>query len=372
MAKIVMIAGFARSLVRFRGDLIQEMVKQGHEVITMAPEKGFEPALRTLGAEYQSIPLVRNGMNPLQDLHTFHFLVKKMRDIKPDIVFSYTAKPVIYGSLAAGMANVGKIYSMITGLGYAFTGESWKQRCVGFLMARLYQMAAKLNQRLIFQNPDDLAMFQALEIVKKETRTTIVNGSGVDIEKYASVSNSMKPLSFLLIGRLIWDKGIGEYVEAARLLKNRYPQACFRILGPLDGNPNAVTIDHIRQWQKEQIVEYLGRTDDVRPYLEETSVYVLPSYREGTPRSVLEAMAMSRPIITTDAPGCRETVIDGVNGYLVPVKDAKKLASAMEKFIVHPELIPVMGRESRQIAVEKYDVRKVTQSMLQAMELVYV
>jgi len=372
LAKIVIIAGFAPSLVHFRGNLIQEMIKQGHEVIGMAPEEGFGPALQALGAEYQRIPLVRNGMNPLQDLRTLRFLVKKMREIKPDVVFSYTAKPVIYGSLAARMANVENIYSMITGLGYAFIGKTWKQRLVALFLTRLYQNAARFNKRLIFQNPDDLAMFQELNIVKEGTKTTIVNGSGVDIDKFASTGKPLQPLSFLLIGRLIWDKGIGEFVEAARLLKKRYPQVRFRILGPLDGNPNAITSEHIRRWQEDQLIEYLGQTDDVRPFLEETSVYVLPSYREGTPRSVLEAMSMGRPVITTDAPGCRETVIDGVNGYLVPVKDAKQLASAMERFIVNPDLIPVMGTKSRQIAIEKYDVRKVTHSMLQAMELVYV
>jgi glycosyltransferase involved in cell wall biosynthesis len=243
---------------------------------------------------------------------------------------------------------------------------------VALFLTRLYRNAARYNKRLIFQNPDDLTMFQELNIVREGYKTTIVNGSGVDIEKFASTGNLLQPLSFLLIGRLIWDKGIGEFVEAARLLKKRYPQVRFRILGPLDGNPSAITPDHIRKWQEEQLIEYLGQTEDVRPYLEETSVYVLPSYREGTPRSVLEAMAMGRPIITTDAPGCRETVIDGVNGYLVPVKDANKLASAMEKFIVNPELILVMGIKSRQLAIEKYDVHKVTHSMLQAMELVYV
>lgn len=369
MAKIVIIAGYARSLANFRGDLIQTMVRQGHEVIGMAPEEGFAPVLKTLGAEYHQIPLVRNGMNPLQDLRTLNFLVKKMTVLKPDIVFSYTIKPVIYGSLAARLAKVEKVYSMITGLGYAFIGETWKQRIIASFLTFLYQKAAGINQCLIFQNQDDLEMFKKLHIVKEGSKTVVVNGSGVDVEKFSFAANH-PALSFLLIGRLIWDKGIGEFVEAARLLKKRYPEARFRILGSLDKNPNSITREQIRHWETDQVVEYLGWADDVRPYIREAGVYVLPSYREGTPRSVLEAMSMGRPVITTDAPGCRETVIHGVNGYLVPVKDVVKLAAAMEKFILEPALMPIMGKSSRTIAVDKYDVRKVTRSMLQAMELV--
>ena len=370
MAKIIIIAGYAKSLVNFRGHLIQEMVSRGHEVIGMAPEEGFEQALQTLGAQYQSIPLRRNGMNPVEDLKTLRFLSKKIAELKPDVVFSYTAKPVIYGSLAAGYAGIKHIYSMITGLGYAFAGATWKQRLTAFFLTHLYRRAAHFNNCLIFQNPDDLAMFLDLRIVRDEEKTAIVNGSGVDIEKFSYTEACLQPVSFLLIARLIWDKGIREYVEAARLLKKRYPQVRFRILGPLDKNPHAITSDTVRRWEADGIVEYLGRTDDVRPYLKESSVYVLPSYREGTPRSVLEALSIGRPVVTTDAPGCRETVIDGLNGYLVPVKDAERLAVAMEKLITDPGLILNMGKESRRIAVEKYDVRKVSHSILQAMELV--
>jgi glycosyltransferase involved in cell wall biosynthesis len=259
---------------------------------------------------------------------------------------------------------------MITGLGYAFAGATWKQRLTAFFLTHLYRRAANFNNCLIFQNPDDLAMFLDLRIVRDEEKTAIVNGSGVDIEKFSYTEACLQPVSFLLIARLIWDKGIREYVEAARLLKKRYPQVRFRILGPLDKNPHAITYDTVCRWEADGIVEYLGRTDDVRPYLKESSVYVLPSYREGTPRSVLEALSIGRPVVTTDAPGCRETVIDGLNGYLVPVKDADRLAVAMEKLIMDPGLILNMGKESRRIAVEKYDVRKVSHSILQAMELV--
>ncbi|MBP2639389.1 MAG: glycosyltransferase, Cap1E-like family [Firmicutes bacterium] len=371
MAKIMIIAGYGKSLIGFRGDMIQEMVRQGHEVIGMAPEEGFEPAMQKLGAKYQRIPLARHGMNPLQDLRTLGFLVKKMREIKPDVVITYAAKPIIYGNLAARLAKVENTYTMITGIAYAFIGENWKQKLIALFLTHSYQNVMKYNKGLIFQNKDDLKLFQNLKIVRNGQKTTIVNGSGVDIDKYVSAVDPPQPLSFLLIGRLVWAKGIGEFVEAARLLKKRYPQVRFRILGPLDeGNHNAITQEYIRKWQEEQLIEYLGKTEDVRPYLEAASVCVLPSYREGTPRSVLEAMSMGRPVITTDAPGCRETVNDGVNGYLVPVRDINKLAAAMEKFILDPDLISVMGKKSRQMAVDKYDVHKVTHSILQAMELV--
>ncbi len=373
MARVVIIAGFARSLIHFRGDMIQEMTRLGHEVIGMAPEEGLEPEMRALGAKYQQIPLARHGMNPLQDLYTLFFLAKKLRELKADVVITYAAKPIIYGNLAAILANVKNTYTMITGIAYAFIGQTWKQRLIAQFLIHLYRYVASYNKGLIFQNKDDLELFRKLNIVKDGYKTTVVNGSGVDIDQFVFAGDPPQPLSFLLIGRLVWAKGIGEFVEAARLLKKRYPQVRFRILGPMDSdNHNAITKECVRSWQEDQLIEYLGETNDVRPYLAEASVCVLPSYREGTPRSVLEAMAMGRPVITTDAPGCRETVVDGVNGYLVPVKDANRLALAMERFILNPELVPVMGAKSRQIAVEKYDVRKVTRSILQAMEMLCV
>lgn len=370
MAKIVIISHYSPSLINFRGDLIRAMVELGHEVVCLGPEAGFKQPLQELGADFRQIPLRRTGLNPLKDVKTLFSLRKVLKEIKPDIVFSYTVKPIVYGSIAAHMAGVRQMYAMITGLGYVFIGQTFKQRLLTQIVAFLYRRGLKYNQVVFFQNPDDLHLFVSKSIVPKTAKPVLVNGSGVNIEKFAFAPPKLSPVTFLLIARLIKDKGILEYVEAARLLKQKYPDARFQLLGPLDINPAAITQEQLERWTKEGIIEYLGKTNDVRPYIADASVFVLPSfYREGTPRSVLEAMSMGRPIITTDAPGCRETVIDGKNGFLVPVKDIDALKSAMEKFIQEPDLISQMGKQSRIIAEEKYDVRKVNRAILQEMGL---
>ena len=345
------------------------MVELGHKVVCLGPEAGYKQPLQELGADYRQIPLHRTGLNPLKDVKTLFSLRKVLKEIKPDIVFSYTVKPIVYGSIAAHMAGVRQMYAMITGLGYVFIGQTFKQRLLTQIVAFLYRRGLKYNQVVFFQNPDDLHLFVSKSIVPKTAKPVLVNGSGVNIEKFAFAPPKLSPVTFLLIARLIKDKGILEYVESARLLKQKYPDARFQLLGPLDINPAAITQEQLERWTKEGIIEYLGKTNDVRPYIADASVFVLPSYREGTPRSVLEAMSMGRPIITTDAPGCRETVIDGRNGFLVPVKDIDTLKSAMEKFIQEPDLISQMGKQSRIIAEEKYDVRKVNRAILQEMGL---
>ncbi len=369
MSKIVIISHYSPSLINFRGDLIRAMVELGHKVICLGPEAGFEQPMQELGADYRQISLHRTGLNPLKDVKTLFSLRKVLKEIKPDIVFSYTVKPIVYGSIAAHMAGVRRMYAMITGLGYVFIGQTFKQRLLTQIVAFLYRRGLKYNQVIFFQNPDDLHLFVSKGIVPKTVKPVLVNGSGVNIEKFAFAPPKLSPVTFLLIARLIKDKGILEYVESARLLKQKYPDARFQLLGPLDINPAAITQEQLERWTKEGIIEYLGKTNDVRPYIAEASVYVLPSYREGTPRSVLEAMSMGRPIITTDAPGCRETVLDGKNGFLVPVKDVNALKSAMEKFILEPDLISQMGKQSRVIAEEKYDVRKVNRAILKEMGL---
>ncbi len=370
MAKIVKILNYSPTLINFRGDLIRALVELGHEVICFGPEAGFEQPLQELGADYRQIPLHRTGLNPLKDIKTLFSLRKVLKEIKPDIVFSYTVKPIVYGSIAAHMAGVRQMYAMIEGLGYVFTEQSIKQKILRQLVCFLYRKALKYNRVVFFLNPDDMQLFIESGIVPNAVKPVLINGIGVNIEKFAFAPPKLSPVTFLLIARLIKDKGILEYVESARLLKQKYPDARFQLLGPLDINPVAITQEQLEQWTKEGIIEYLGKTNDVRPYIADASVFVLPSfYREGTPRSVLEAMSMGRPIITTDAPGCKETVIDGRNGFLVPVKDVDTLKSAMEKFILKPDLIVQMGEQSRIIAEEKYDVRKVNRAILQEMGL---
>lgn len=369
--KVVVIASLAESLLNFRGPLLAAMRASGHHVTALAPGENESVAARlgVMGVDYRPLALERTGMNPLRDLRALSQLVACLRELQPDVVFGYTIKPVIYGSLAARLAGVPRSYSMVTGLGYAFIGKGLRQRLVAMLVSALYRAGLSGNAGVFFQNPDDLELFCSRRLLGDPRKAILVNGSGIDLDRYATCEPVPGRPRFLLIARLLRDKGITEYVEAAGILKTRYPESSFRLLGPFDSNPAAITREEIDLWQREGNIEYLGETDDVRPYIADCSVYVLPSYREGTPRTVLEAMAMGRPVVTTDAPGCRETVREGENGFLVQVRDSISLARAMERFILEPGLCVTMGQRSRQVAVEKYDVHKVNEVMLKAMGL---
>lgn len=373
--KIAVLAGYAPSLLNFRGSLLATLAKAGHQVVACAPgeDERVRSSLQAMGIGYRPVSLVRGGTNPLQDMSGIVALARLFRDLRPDILLSYTVKPVIYGSLAARLAGIPNIYSMITGLGYAFIDQDRNQRryskrhLIGKLIQTLYRVSLASNQKIFFQNPDDIADFTRLGLIDPN-KVVLINGSGVDLDHYcAQPMPTNKPLTFLLIARLLRDKGIREYAEAAAIIRHSYPDTLFRLVGPFDtSNPAAITPDELADYKQ---IEYLGATQDVRPFLADTDVYVLPSYREGTPRTVLEAMATGRAIITTDAPGCRETVIHGENGFLVPVRDAKALAAAMQRFLEDPHLAAVMGRRSRAMAEEKYDVHKVNQVIMAAMGL---
>lgn len=368
---ILIIAGLGSSLVRFRGDLINTWLNAGYEVVAAAPEEEAREMVENLGVKYITIPLGRTGMNPVQDLKLLMALKRLLGKEKPDYLFLYTIKPVIYGSLAAYFSKNCRTFSMITGLGYAFANTNGGGGFLKRLVSYLYRLALNRNEKVFFQNPDDQQFFLEQGLVD-ERKAVRVNGSGVNLEYFKTEPLPEGPQTFLLIARLIWEKGISEYIEAARLIKDKYAEARFMLVGwEFEDNPMSVGQKYLKQWQEEGLVEIHGETDDVRPFLKQCTVYVLPSYyREGTPRTVLEAMATGRAIITTDAPGCRETVIEGVNGFLVPVKDSRALAEAMEKFIVKPELAGNMGRASRKLAEEKYDVHKVNAEINRAMGVI--
>ena len=373
--KFLLVAGFADSLIAFRKPLIVALLNKGLSVHVAAPELTVSAEvmveLNKLGVVAHDIPMQRAGMNPLADLRALLALWQLMRQLKPQFVLGYTIKPVIYGTLAAWLARVPKRFALTTGLGFAFIGEDDGQRSkVRILVQALYRTALKRSQTVFFQNPDDEALFRQLNILSSSTQSRVVNGSGVDVAQFevAPFAADSAP-RFLLIGRLLGDKGVREYVQAAQQVKQRYPQAQFDLVGWIDANPNTITQSELDSWTAAGTVNFLGRLSDVRPAIANCSVYVLPSYREGTPRTVLEAMAMGRAVITTDAPGCRETVVDGDNGFLVSIKDADALAQAMLRFIEHPELITQMGQRSRAIAEEKYDVHKVNAQMLKGMGL---
>ena len=366
--RVAVVGGFAPSLINFRGPLLRSLVESGHEVIAAAPHVSVEvwQALEALGSVCREVPMKRVGLSPLGDLRTLFSLLRLFREARPDVFLGYTIKPVIWGLLAARIARVRRM-AMITGLGYAFMeGGGLRQRLVLRLVCFLYRRALVGAHVVMFQNLDDRAEFEQRGLLPSSVEVVMINGSGVDTQHYAAAALPQAPV-FLLLARLLGDKGIREYVAAVRILRTRYPQARFLLAGPLDSNPAAIGETELHQWQREGDIEYFGSLDDVRPALAQCRVYVLPSYREGTPRSVLEAMSVGRPVITSDAPGCRETVEEGVNGFLLPVRDTDALARAMERFILEPELAERMGQESRRIAEEKYDVHKVNAVIMRAM-----
>jgi glycosyltransferase involved in cell wall biosynthesis len=370
---VLLLASYAPSLINFRGPLIRDIVAAGHQVSVGAPyiDDALRGAVEALGASVFETPLKRNSIGVRADLRYHQTLYLMMKQLQPDLVLTYTIKPNIWGAFAARRAGIPS-YSLVTGLGFAFTdsgqGGSFKTRVTGTIARTLYRLAARFNRKVIFQNPDDRADFIAAGGLKNDTKTALVDGSGVDLEHYAREAVVASPV-FLMIARLLVSKGVHEYADAAQQLRTRHPNARCLLVGPHDGGPDAVNPDLIERWQTEGSVEYLGPAEDIRPLIAQSAVYVLPSYREGTPRSVLEAMAMGRPIVTTDAPGCRETVIEGENGFLVPVRDSAALAEAMNKFIEDPSLIETMGRKSYEIVRKRYDVHKVNASMLKIMGL---
>lgn len=368
--KFLLIAGYSESLTNFRGPLIDALIASGEEVHAAAPELCAHPevAARLLakGVRIHNVSMNRTGMNPWHDLKTLLCLYRLMRQIRPDRVLGYTIKPVIYGALAAWLARVPQRYALVTGLGYAFAGESGQRSLLRSVATRLYQVALHFTHRVFFQNPDDRDLFVQRGILPTAAKTVVVNGSGIDIGVFRPVPLPSEP-AFLLIARLLGDKGVREFVAAARLVQREYPHCKFRVAGWIDDSPDAIAQSELDQWIRDGVIEFLGRLKDVRPAIADSSVYVLPSYREGTPRTVLEAMAMARAVITTDAPGCRETVVPGVNGLLVPIKSAAELAQAMLVLLRDPRQVEAMGQQGRLIAEQKYDVQKVNQQMLTMM-----
>lgn len=368
MKKILIISPKNRTVYNFRGDLIRELQKIGYEVIVTGPNEENLDKILELGVKFKVVPMNKDGINPLADIKYLVSLSSLIRNERPCLTLGYTIKPVIYGAIAAKLAGVKNITSLITGTGFLFTSKTAKARIIKKLVFILYKLALSFANHVIFQNPDDLKEFTQSGLVKLY-KTSVVNGSGVNMT-YFQRCGYPSQITFFMLGRLLHSKGVKEYLQAAKIVKTSYPEVKIMLLGNIiQGMADSLTEDDIKPYIEDGTIELFGETNDVRPYYQQSSVFVLPSYREGTPRSVLEAMSMGRAIITSDAPGCRETVIDGKNGYLVPIKDAEKLAEAMIKFLVDPNLITKMGEASYEYCSEKFDVKKVNAEMLKSMKV---
>lgn len=371
MAKILIIASYTPSLLNFRGPLMRELLSCGHEIVACSPAPSLSDLerLSELRIKHRSFPLQRTGLNPIRDWSTTRALNRIIRQEEPDHVLAYTVKPVVYGCFLAHRAGVPNVHALITGLGTAFQGTSLTRRSLNWVVSRLYQRALGGCTRVFFQNPDDRALFVTRGLVNPE-KVTVVAGSGIDLDQFAMAEIPDGPPCFLLIARLIQEKGIREFAAAAHQIVRDYPGARFRLVGFLEDHPSAISQHELDRWVGDGSIEYCGSTDDVRPYLRDCTVFCLPSYyREGVPRSILEAMAVGRAIITTDTPGCRETVSEGHNGFLIPIRDPSALALAMREFCRQAHLARIMGEASRRLAERCFDVHNVNAALIEGMGL---
>ena len=364
---VAVLSSFTTSLLWFRVDMMRAFLDAGYDVLAVGDgaEEEWAPKFAELGIRYRAIPVQRNGTNPLRDLDTLRALCRLLREEKPDKIFAYQAKTVIYGGIAAAANGIREFYPLIAGVGSVFLGDSPRQKLIRSILVAEYRLGMRRAPKVFFQNRDDLKIFADHGIVK-ENRAVILPGSGVNIERFSPTPLPEQP-GFLCISRLIRDKGVGEYLEAARKLHARRPEVACVLVGPFDTNPSALRPEELQPYLDDGSVTYAGEQKDVRPWLKQCTAYVLPSYHEGTPKTVLEAMACARPIITTDAPGCRETVTDGVNGCLVPVKDVDAIVRAMERLLDDSGTTERMAAEARRICEERYDVRKVNRMICQTM-----
>ena len=333
--RVALVCNTAWAIYTYRRGLLRMLIERGVEVSVIAPrDRTFAP-LEEMGCRCVELPVASKGTNPRDDLKTLAALYREYRSTRPHIVFHYTIKPNIYGSIAAKLAGIPSI-AVTTGLGYVFIQKS---RTAG-VAKRLYRFAFRFPREVWFLNQDDRQAFIDQNLLAHPNRAQLLHGEGVDLGEYAfrplpRANPQTEGFFFILIGRLLWDKGVAEYVDAARRLRQKYPYARFQLLGPVGvDNPSAITLDEVQAWQREGVIDYLGEAHDVRGFISNADCVVLPSYREGVPRTLMEASAMGRPIVATDVPGCREVVENGVTGLLCEVKSADSLAQQLERLLL--------------------------------------
>jgi glycosyltransferase involved in cell wall biosynthesis len=362
--KAILFANTDWYLFNFRLSLARALRDAGYEVVFLSPPGEYGPQLAAQGFRWQAFPLSRRGMNPLRELLTILRLRRFYRTEQPDVVHHFTIKCVLYGSLAAHLAGIKQIINAITGLGYIFVSESGLARLLRPFVHIFYRLALR-DTEVIFQNQDDIDLFRQRRLLGNAC-VHLIRGSGVDTEVFTLSSEPSDDPVVMMVGRFLWDKGVGEFVEAARILQQSGVAARFVLVGDTyPDNPGAVPPEQLRQWVQEGVVEWWGWHDDMLAMLPQAQVVCLPSYREGMPRSLAEAGACGRPVVTTDAPGCREIVQDGVNGFLVPVRDASALAEALRKLMVDPALRQQMGRRGRELVEAEFSVRRIVAETLQ-------
>lgn len=361
--KILLFANTDWYLYNFRLSLAKDLRDQGHEVILLSPPGNFQKLLEDNGFQLISFSFSRQGINPLYEIWTLWQLIRIYHKVHPDIVHHFTIKPVIYGSLAAHFLHIRGIINSITGLGHLFIDPSPITRLLRIVAKWLYRISLR-NTQVIFENPEDRDIFIKKRLLKAE-HSHLIMGTGVDVEKFRPVNKNNDTLVVLFSSRMLATKGVLEYMEAVRILKQNGLKARFALAGTTDpGNPASVTDGQIESWNQSGLVEWWGWREDMPNTLAQTDIFCLPSYREGVPNALIEACACGLPIVTTDVPGCRDVVTHGVNGLLVPVKNAFALADALEKLLTSPELRQSMGTAGRETAINKFSITKVNAETL--------
>ena len=367
--KIAVLSSHTPSLFWFRMDMMKSFKMLGHNVYALGNEDEsiWKEKFEAQGIVYRKIEVQRNGINPIKDLKTLRSIKVVLKEIKPEKLFVYQAKTIIYGGMAAKQLGITEVYPLIAGMGSVYLKNDLKTKVIRSIMNQEYRMSIQNCPAIFFQNHDDETVFRENAIVKNQP-VVMIPGSGVNLD-YFTVQPFPETFAFLCISRLIRDKGVYEYLEASRRLKKDYPKARFLLVGPYDSNPSAIKPEELQSYIDDGSIEYFGEQEDIRPYMAQSTVFVLPSYREGTPKTNLEAMASGRPVITSNAPGCRETVIDKENGFLIPIKDFSALCEKMAYLLNNPNLVSIMGKKGREKAENSFDVKIVNSIICQTMKL---
>jgi glycosyltransferase involved in cell wall biosynthesis len=360
-------SGRAIPFFTIRRKLISSIIEKGHRVIVTGYQDGYEKEIEELGASFIKVPFNRAGFNPFKDISLiikYHQIIKREQI---DLVHSYTIKPNIYGSIAARLAGIKEVFPTLNGIGFAFTGTGTKARIARTFASILYWIAFKCSKAIFFHNSDDIDLMVKARLTKAD-KCVLTLGSGIDMEYYAAAEMPHK-ISFILISRLLKAKGILEYIKAAQKVKQQFPEIVFGLVGPTDPNPTGIKLSDIQNYIDDDVIHYHGSQSDVRPFIRDAAVLVLPSYREGVPHTVLEAMSTGRAILTTDVAGCRETVVNGKNGFLVRPYAIDDLGEKMIWMIENPKKVKEMGKNSLLMAKEKFEEKKVNSIILNTMNL---
>ena len=364
--KIALVLNSSWNLYNFRRGLIDALQQQGHTVVLIAPPDEYSERLRELGYDLETVAMDPGGVSPWRDMGLLFRLYRLYRTLRPDAILHFTVKPNIYGTLVARLLRIPTI-NTVSGLGTVFLQPGW----VSIIARQLYRTAFRFPRRVFFHNPDDYRLFVAQKLIPAQ-RGAVVPGSGIDLTQFVSNHPSQKkqqPFTFLLIARLLYDKGVEEYARAAQRLQQEGLVATFQLLGAHDAHhPRGIPEAVLNHWTAAGILTYLGTTDDVRPFIAQADAVVLPSYREGLPRTLLEAAALQKPIVTTDTPGCRQVVQDGYNGLLCRARDADDLADKLRRMMALDEPTrQQMGKRGRAL-VAQFSEAQVIEKYLQALD----